>query len=110
VLDIATSGDMLDVLVAVLSCLIGYGEVGLWLRTQVAAGEAVLDGNPYKRWMDDYAGAEFIGAVRRGIATLEERVAREVPGQAKVARLVHIFAESTRLERAFWQMGLDLST
>ncbi|CAK9784595.1 hypothetical protein CC85DRAFT_325983 [Cutaneotrichosporon oleaginosum] len=109
VLDVALSGDILDVLVAVLSCLIGYGEVGLWLRKQVAAGEAVLEGNPYRRWMEDYAGDDFIGAVRRGIATLEERVVREMPSAPKVERLVQIFAESTRLEKAFWQMGLDQS-
>ncbi|BEI81496.1 hypothetical protein CcaverHIS002_0206560 [Cutaneotrichosporon cavernicola] len=109
VLDMANSGDVLDMLVAVLSCLIGYGEVGLWLKSRVATGETIEDGNPYKRWMDDYAGPDFIGAVRRGIATLEERVVREQPSAAKVQRLSQIFAECTRLERAFWQMGLDQS-
>ncbi len=52
---------------AVASCLIGYGEVGLWLRKQGDAGEAKLEGNPYRRWIEDYSGAEFQAAVNRGI-------------------------------------------
>jgi hydroxymethylpyrimidine/phosphomethylpyrimidine kinase len=52
---------------AVASCLIGYGEVGLWLRKEVDAGRAKLEGNPYKRWIEDYSGPDFIGAVNRGI-------------------------------------------
>lgn len=108
-LDVATQGDVLDVYMAVLSCLIGYGEVGLWLRGEVAAGRAVLEGNPYERWMRDYAGDDFIGACRRGIANLEARVAAERPGPERIARLTKIFQECVRLERDFWQMGLDQS-
>jgi len=53
--------------VAIAACLIGYGEVGLWLQKQVEIGEAVMEGNIYKRWMEDYSGEDFLGAVDRGI-------------------------------------------
>lgn len=62
-----TQGDVLDLYVAIAACLIGYGEVGLWLQKQVGRGEAVMEGNVYRRWMEDYAGLDFIGAVNRGI-------------------------------------------
>lgn len=52
---------------AVASCLIGYGEVGLWLQKRVRTGEAKMEGNVYKRWMEDYAGTPFLEAVDRGI-------------------------------------------
>jgi hydroxymethylpyrimidine/phosphomethylpyrimidine kinase len=67
IIDVGTQGDMLDLYVAVASCLIGYGEVGLWLQRQVECGEAVVAGNPYRQWMADYAGKDFLEAVNRGI-------------------------------------------
>lgn len=70
ILDIGTQGDILDLYVAVASCLIGYGEVGLYLQKRVQEGTAILEGNLYKRWMEDYSGSDFLGAVNRGIGEL----------------------------------------
>lgn len=67
IIDVGTQGDMLDLYVAVASCLIGYGEVGLWLQKQVQCGGAIMEGNRYARWMEDYAGKDFLDAVSRGI-------------------------------------------
>ena len=67
ILDIGTQGDILELYVAIAACLIGYGEVGLWLQKQVRLGEAKVEGNLYKRWMEDYGGEDFLGAVDRGI-------------------------------------------
>jgi hydroxymethylpyrimidine/phosphomethylpyrimidine kinase len=67
ILDIGTQGDILELYVAIASCLIGYGEVGLWLQKQVQLGNATMEGNIYKRWMEDYSGVDFLGAVNRGI-------------------------------------------
>jgi len=69
ILDIGTQGDILELYVAIAACLIGYGEVGLWLQKQVTLGEAKVEGNIYKRWMEDYGGEDFLGAVDRGIGT-----------------------------------------
>ncbi|KAL1413556.1 trifunctional hydroxymethylpyrimidine kinase/phosphomethylpyrimidine kinase/thiaminase [Vanrija albida] len=109
ILDIGTQGDVLDLYVAVASCLIGYGEVGLWLQRRLQTGQATLEGNPYARWIGDYSGGEYIGAVRRGISNLERRIAADPPTPARLARLTGIWQEVVRLERDFWQMGLDQS-
>ena len=69
ILDIGVQGDVTELLVAVFSCLLGYGEVGLYLKRKLedGSGEVILEGNRYKRWIQDYSGAEFQGAVNRGI-------------------------------------------
>ena len=54
---------------ALAACLLGYGEVGLWLRKEAARPETwvATHGNPYQQWMDDYGGVHYQGAVRVGI-------------------------------------------
>ena len=46
-------GDTSKLIMACAACLLGYGEVGLWLRKEsVLPGSwVVLEGNPYKQWM-----------------------------------------------------------
>ncbi|WVQ79761.1 phosphomethylpyrimidine kinase [Cryptococcus sp. DSM 104549] len=107
-LDIGAQGDILDLYMATASCLIGYGEVGLWLKRQVGRGEAILEGNPYRRWMEDYGGEEFLGLVNQGIENLEKRVARDPPTPQKLAKLTKIWHDCLRFERGFWDMGLNL--
>ena len=118
---------------AVASCLIGYGEVGLWLRRRIKSGEARLEGNPYRRWIEDYSGNNFLAAVDRGIGksiklatyflsglkywrffsfgleNLERRVAEDPPSPKRLAKLTAIWHECVRLERDFWDMGLSKS-
>jgi hydroxymethylpyrimidine/phosphomethylpyrimidine kinase len=51
ILDIGMQGDLTELLVAVASCLIGYGEVGLWLARHAEKGldGMHLEGNPYQK-------------------------------------------------------------
>lgn len=100
ILDVGAKGDVLDLLVAVASCLIGYGEVGLRLQH-------LKEGNPYGRWIEDYSGEEFQSAVQRGIAVLERRVAADPPSPARLAQLADVWRRCVQLECGFWQMGLD---
>ncbi|KAK8854498.1 phosphomethylpyrimidine kinase [Kwoniella newhampshirensis] len=106
VIDIGTQGDILDLYMAVASCLVGYGEVGLWLKKQVKEEKAVLEGNLYRRWMEDYSGPEFLTAVHKGIENLERRIAQNPPSEEHLARLTSIWHECVRLESRFWDMGL----
>ncbi|WVQ72676.1 phosphomethylpyrimidine kinase [Cryptococcus sp. DSM 104548] len=108
IMDIGSQGDILDLYMAVASCLVGYGEVGLWLKKQVEVGEAKVEGNLYGKWIEDYSGDDFLGAVNRGIENLERRVALDPPSPYKLAKLTRIFHECLRLERNFWDMGLNL--
>lgn len=55
---------------ALLACLLGYGEVGLWLEKNAQPGNGgwvILQGNPYLRWIEDYAGENYQRAVALGL-------------------------------------------
>ena len=56
---------------ALAACLLGYGEVGLWLKKEAAKPSTwvVVEGNPYAKWIEDYSGEHYQEAVRRGLGT-----------------------------------------
>ena len=56
--------------------------------------------NPYRAWIDTYAGDEFAAAVAAMIAATD-RAARDA-GPATGARMHQAFAQATRLEWMFW--------
>lgn len=62
----------MKLLVALSACLLGYGEVGLWLKRQATNPESpvILEGNPYLKWIDDYSGEDYQMAVKAGIGAL----------------------------------------
>ena len=51
ILDVGHRGSLLDLMLAVASCCLGYGEVGLLLKERVDRGEDGYhsEGNPYKQ-------------------------------------------------------------
>ncbi len=53
-----------------MACLIGYGEVGLYLVAQSRDRNSgmFVDKNPYQRWIEDYSGKEYQQAVIDGIS------------------------------------------
>lgn len=66
---LSCTGDSTKLLMALLACLLGYGEVGLWLKKEAAkeGSWVVYENNPYKQWMDDYSGPQYHQAVRLGL-------------------------------------------
>ena len=54
---------------ALAACLLGYGEIGLWLQREAKRpGSWVkFEDNPYKRWIEDYSGESYQAAVKVGI-------------------------------------------
>lgn len=103
------AGDLLDLLVALAPCACGYGEIG----ARVLADPATrLEGNPYRAWIELYSGADFQDVSRNAVAQLDRVAARQLgPDPTASGRwpaLCRTFAEATRLEADFWQMGLDL--
>ena len=54
---------------ALAACLLGYGEVGLWIKKEASKPDSwvKLDGNPYLKWIEDYSGEHYQGAVKLGI-------------------------------------------
>lgn len=56
----------MKLLMALSACLLGYGEVGLWLKKHATQ----LDGNPYLKWIEEYSGEEYQEDVRKGLGDL----------------------------------------
>ena len=97
------AGDLLDLHVALAPCIMGYGEIGAALG---ADADTVMDGNPYRSWIEMYAGDEYQEIADGAVAQLE-RLASSKGADARFADLAKTFAQATRLEEAFWQMGLN---
>jgi thiaminase/transcriptional activator TenA len=102
VLDRGLAGDRLDLEVALAPCVIGYAEIA---RERMADQATRRDGNPYRDWLDMYAGAEYQALAREAEAALDEQFARRA-GEGRFPALAAAFAMATRLEADFWQMGL----
>lgn len=102
VIDAGLRGDLLDLHVALAPCVVGYGMIA----ERLAGLPGALDvSNPYAFWIREYAGDDYRAVSEAAIAHLD-RLGRDV-GEARLPHLVHLFAQATRLEAAFWQMGLD---
>ncbi|WP_017998989.1 TenA family protein [Paracoccus sp. N5] len=103
VLDAGLAGDFLDLLAALMPCVLGYGEIGLRL-----AAEAAPD-TPYRAWIDTYAGTEYQQACRDAGALLDAAVGRRLGDTPQDSprwnALTDRFATATRLEAAFWDLG-----
>ena len=103
VLDRGVAGDRLDLEVALAPCMIGYAEIA---AERMADPATRLDGNPYREWLEIYAGAEYQSLARDCAAALDEQFARR-GGEGRLPALASSFGAATRLEADFWQMGLD---
>ena len=103
VLDRGLAGDRLDLEVALAPCIVGYAEIA---AERMADPATRHDGNPYREWLDMYAGAEYQSLARAAGAALDELFTRR-GGEGRLPALAASFATATRLEADFWQMGLD---
>jgi len=103
VLDAGLSGDFLDLLAALAPCMLGYGEIGAWLGD-------FSDDKTYADWIDSYAASDY-QALCLSVGRLIDRAAGARLGAApeaspRWADLCGTFRTATRLEAAFWDMGL----
>ena len=97
-------GDMLDLVVALSPCVVGYAEIGSALA---ASGIGLDDGsNPYAPWIRDYAGDAYQALAADSLAQIDRLAALSLT-EARYPRLLAIFDEAVRLEADFWQMGID---
>ncbi|KAI1791572.1 Phosphomethylpyrimidine kinase-domain-containing protein [Ganoderma leucocontextum] len=109
-LDIGLQGDSAKLIMALAACLLGYGEVGLWLKHEASKPDSwvVLAGNPYLRWIEDYSGKDYQAAVSLGIETVETLAVEDAPNARRFAEWCAIWEKCTRLERGFWDASLNL--
>lgn len=134
------AGDATHLLLALAACLLGYGEVGLWIMSEAKKTPetwVVLEGNPYLKWIEVYAGKEYQDAVKAGIGELgfpswlsqcrhhtttaddnwdnltteilEETALADPPSKKRLEEWRIIWEECTRLEKRFWDMAMDLA-
>ncbi|SHG07934.1 thiaminase (transcriptional activator TenA) [Kaistia soli DSM 19436] len=99
-------GDMLDLVVALSPCVVGYAEIGSALA---ASGSGLNDGsNAYAPWIREYAGEGYQALAADSLAQID-RLAALFLTEARYPRLLATFDEAVRLEADFWQMGLSLA-
>ncbi len=108
VLDAGMAGDLLDLLVALAPCVLGYAEIGTWLAADPACDRT--DKNPYRDWIETYAGVEYQELAQGTLAQLDRVAARRLGAEPTAAPrwagLAETFRTATRLEIGFWDMGL----
>jgi thiaminase (transcriptional activator TenA) len=102
VLDRGAAGDRLDLEVALAPCIVGYAVIA---AEQIGNPATRLEGNPYREWLEMYAGAEYQSLAREAAAALDEQFARR-GGAGRLPTLAATFTTAARLEADFWQMGL----
>ncbi|KAG1736929.1 Phosphomethylpyrimidine kinase-domain-containing protein [Suillus paluster] len=110
-IDAGLQGDPMKLMVALAACLLGYGEVGLWLKEEAQAPNSWvrLEGNPYLKWIEDYSGDVYQMAVKAGLETLENRAAVDAPSLTRFTDWQDVWERCTRLEKGFWDMAMNLA-
>ncbi|KDR82001.1 hypothetical protein GALMADRAFT_60054 [Galerina marginata CBS 339.88] len=110
ILDTGLQGDTTKLIMALIACLLGYGEVGLWLKKQsnVESTWVVLEGNPYKHWIEEYSGEMYQEAVRMGLETIESCAVADPPSEARLNEWKAVWERCTKLEKGFWDMAMEL--
>ncbi|KAI6017536.1 Phosphomethylpyrimidine kinase-domain-containing protein [Pisolithus microcarpus] len=110
-LDTGLQGDTMRLIMVLAACLLGYGEVGLWLKREAQKPNSwvVWEGNPYLKWMEDYSGEDFQNAVKVGLETIESRAAADPPSASRYAEWLAAWERCTDLEKSFWDMAMNLS-
>jgi thiaminase/transcriptional activator TenA len=71
VLDAGMRGDLLSLKVALAPCVIGYAEIA----TRLAETDARAPTNPYRVWIDEYAGAPYQEVAAKARAHLDRLAA-----------------------------------
>ena len=103
VLEAGFSGDFLDLLAALMPCVLGYGEIGARLADQAAPD------TPSRDWIDSYAGADYqsacIAAGNLMDSAILKRLGPAPETSPRWAVLSDRFATATRLEVGFWGLG-----
>lgn len=102
VLDAGMAGDLLDLHVALTPCVLGYAEIA---RNLAPGGVQTLADHPYREWIAEYASEPYQAVAEAASRQLDVLAARSMTAQ-RFDELATLFAQASRLEADFWQMGL----
>lgn len=119
---------------AVAACLLGYGEVGLWLKKEAQKPNSwvMWEGNPYREWIEEYAGEEYQAGLVSGLSEyalpsalslhdlsnfflsflvelMELLAEQDSPSTPRYDVWFSIWERTVRFEKAFWDTALNLS-
>jgi thiaminase/transcriptional activator TenA len=101
-LSVAAQGGPLEIMAAILPCAWSYAEIAGRLADEIT------DHPVYRDWVGFYTTDEVLGLVRQMRESFDEMAAQAAPGPQTRQRLAEIFATSSRLEGAFWEMAYTL--
>ncbi|WP_209331137.1 thiaminase II [Lunatimonas salinarum] len=87
---------------AVLPCFWIYKKVG----DHIYANQQASMDNPYREWIDTYAGEAFATSVRKALAISDELAEDASPAQQ--AAMTEAFLMATKLEWMFWDSAYRL--
>lgn len=99
VLDCGMKGGLAELYTALAPCAVGYAEIACRIQS------ISVPNNPYQSWIDTYASSEF-QADSQSLCDYLDRLCQPL-NQSQLTELQHIFNIASRMETAFWQMGLD---
>ena len=106
VLEIGYSGEFLDLLVALIPCIFGYGQIGLHLKKEVNIN------NPYIDWINAYSSDDYqnvcINIGKMLDLAIYDRLGKDFKNNIKWSKLENTFLIATKLEINFWEMSLKL--
>ena len=102
-LDCGATGGLAEIYAAITPCAVGYAQIARYITENYPR----LANNPYQTWIDTYASEAFQQEAAETSAFLTALCADFTPTQQN--HIQHIFTTATRMEIAFWQMGLDLA-
>ena len=132
IMDIGFQGDSVKLNMALAACLVGYGEVGLWLveESKRPGSWVIMDEslNPYLPWIKEYSGGVYQEAVELGLGALGASyspslllnagdMVATIEGIGSMAPLTEemfeewakIWRKCVMLEKGFWDMAITLS-
>jgi thiaminase/transcriptional activator TenA len=90
----------LDLHVALTPCIIGYAEIGNIFKDRI-------ENNPFGAWIEMYASDDYQKIAKAEIEQLDKLMDGR-GSERRFNALSKIFDQATRLEVAFWQMGLNI--
>jgi thiaminase len=97
--EICLLGDHARLSVALAACLLGYGEIGLWLKEEARAPNSWVrwDDNPYLKWMEDYSGDDYQKAVKVGLGEDAVNLLTTRDSDLNLQKRLKAVQQSTRL-------------
>ncbi|KAJ3341917.1 hypothetical protein HDU93_003738 [Gonapodya sp. JEL0774] len=115
------SGDLMDLRVALLPCVLGYAVIGRRLLAESRANPSTDSVNPYMTWIETYSSDEYQRVAQDGRDALDKLLPVLLPGinlpiivdgrvsleglPTRLRELCETFRQATNLEVGFWEMA-----